>query len=66
MTDDMLRVMKWHNGDLRQAQLIIREVLGAEMRIGDYKSTVENGIPKVVRSFAWEQWRRPLAWGHRP
>ncbi|MGB4778484.1 acetoacetate decarboxylase family protein [Microbacterium sp.] len=27
----------------------IKEVLGAELRIGDYRSTPENGVPKVVR-----------------
>ncbi len=39
------------NGILGGEKLIIRDVLGAEMRIGDYKSTAENGVPKVVRSF---------------
>lgn len=37
------------NGILEGEPLRIVEVLGAEMRIGDYKSTPENGVPHVVK-----------------
>jgi len=39
------------NGILGGNKLEIVEALGAEMRIGDYRSTMENGVPRVVRSF---------------
>lgn len=38
------------NGILRGEQLQVREVLGAELCVGDYRSTAENGVPRVVRS----------------
>lgn len=38
------------NGVLGGEPLKVVEVLGAELRVGDYRSTAENGVPRVVRS----------------